>query len=84
MYLSYRQRRNQWAIRVTYTSGAVRVFGPIRERETAEAFLQSRLIAASVVTPRARDILSAEVIRFRRKPWGSADELLGVRLRLPA
>ena len=79
MYLSWKQRRNQWAVEVTYASGVVREFGPIRYKEQAVELIETRMVPAGQTSPRAVEIRGARVVRFRRKPWGPWEQLLGVR-----
>lgn len=84
MYLPYLQRHSRFAISVTFASGAVRTYGPIGDRQEAIGFLRSRLLAPGDMSPRAEDILAAQVIRTKRMCDYSQAELLGRRLRLPA
>ena len=84
MYLAFLDRRRNWVIRVTYISGAVRFYGPIRYKREAEAFLGSRLVDNTYTGQRGRLIIAADVRRRRRvRLDGSADDLVGVRFVQP-
>lgn len=79
MFLQYRQRRNQFHIEVTFASGAVRLYGPMRGRIEATAFITSRMIPSNIGSPRAREIRGWRVVRARRQADFHEHELLGVR-----